>query len=135
MKMMALHCTTSASRFITPDLTKRCMTGTLPQSWGGNGSFAVLNSLEIDCSSNTSINDGITGSLPSEWGSLERFQFLQTLSINGCSITGQHCFLSSPGNVKPQPDCYCFATWVPSAQWCSVLGLHAYAASVLAPSM
>ena len=60
----------------------------MPQSWGGNGSFAVLKSLEIDCGSNTSysINDGITGSLPSEWGSSERFQFLQTLSINGAAL-------------------------------------------------
>ena len=68
-------------------LTNGCVTGTLPQSWGGSGSFAVLNALEIDCASNPNLT-GITGSLPSEWGSSETFQLLQTLSISGCSITG-----------------------------------------------
>jgi len=66
------------------------VTGTLPWSWGGNGSFAALISLEIECGSTDP--DGITGSLPSEWGSSEAFQLLQTLVIDTCSITGEHGF-------------------------------------------
>ncbi len=82
--------------------TNGCVAGTLPQSWGANGSFAALVSLEIGCGSNTSTGpDGITGSLPSEWASSETIQLLQTLIISSGSITGEHGFL---GKVD---DWYC----------------------------
>ena len=95
--------------------TNSCVTGTLPWSWGGNGSFAALISLEIGCSSTDP--DGITGSLPSEWGSSEAFQLLQTLVINTCSITDEnmHGFL---GCDDAPPDCQCFSTLL---TWCPLL--------------
>lgn len=84
------------------DSTNACLTGTLPGSWGGNGSFAALVVLEIGCGSN--LPDGITGSMPSEWGSSEAFQLLQTLIIDTCSIAGEHGFLA---NVDAPPDWPC----------------------------
>lgn len=45
--MWAMHCTTSASGLLKQSLTNSCVTGTLPQSWGGNGSFAALQDLQL----------------------------------------------------------------------------------------
>lgn len=106
-----------------------CVTGTLPQSWGGNESFSALTSLQIGCGSSTS-PQGLTGSLPSEWGSSGTFHLLQTLVIDTCSITGEHGFL---GRVDTPPDWQCFLTWAPPAQQWGMLGLHA--TSTLASTM
>ena len=55
----------------------------MPPSWGSNGSFAALRTLELG-------GMGLTGSLPAEWGSPTAWQGLQYLSIVNSSIAGGH---------------------------------------------
>ena len=63
------------------------LTGTLPSSWGSNGSFPSLATLDLG-SDSANINP-FSGPLPPEWGSPTSFQKLTELSLANCSITGR----------------------------------------------
>ena len=53
--------------------------GSLPASWGSNGSFKALGDLEVN---------GLSGTLPPEWGSPTAFQQLSVLALSKCNLTG-----------------------------------------------
>ncbi len=87
------------------------LSGTLPVSWAGNNSFAVLSELQLGC--DTSGAGQLSGKLPSEWGTPTSFVSLQTLYISGAAITGDVCISSLHiGNsishtVRPFSACIC----------------------------
>lgn len=68
------------------------LSGTLPVSWAGNNSFAVLSELQLDC--DTPGAGQLSGKLPSEWGTPTSFVILQTLYSSGAAITGDVCIRS-----------------------------------------
>ena len=87
------------------------LSGTLPVSWAGNNSFAVLSELQLGC--DTPGAGQLSGKLPSEWGTPTSFVSLQTLYISGAAITGDVCICSSPigdsnrCTVHPSSACIC----------------------------
>jgi len=58
--------------------------GTLPASWGSNGSFQALGDLEVN---------GLSGTLPPKWGSPTAFQ----LTLSKCNLTGMIAVLHTSG--------------------------------------
>ena len=87
------------------------LSGTLPVSWAGNNSFAVLSELQLGC--DTPGAGQLSGKLPSERGTPTSFVSLQTLYISGAAITGDVCICSLHiGNsnrytVHPSSACIC----------------------------
>lgn len=74
---------------LTLDLSN--LSGTLPPSWGGNGSFPVLNSLSLGPLLSPGLSP-LAGSLPAEWSSPAAFSMLTSLSITNLSITGERVY-------------------------------------------
>jgi len=60
--------------------------GSLPPSWGSNGSFQSLQILQLSFTK-------LSGPLPAEWGSPTGFRKLQKLVIYGCDINGNFIIL------------------------------------------
>ena len=65
------------------------VTGTLPASWGSNGTLPSLATLHLGSSR-------LTGTLPTEWGNPFTFQKLSTLSLTNSTITGMLLLVSPP---------------------------------------
>lgn len=67
------------------------VTGTLPASWGSNGTLTSLATLYLGGSE-------LTGTLPYEWGNPLTFQRLSTLSLTNSTITGMLLLTLSPAS-------------------------------------
>ena len=63
------------------DATVSVAAGSLPASWGSNGSWPLLEAIILD-------QLDLCGSLPAEWGSSHAFPQVWQLWISNCSITG-----------------------------------------------
>ena len=55
--------------------------GTLPSTWGGNGSFPNLKQLHLG-------GNSLSGTLPLQWGSSTAFQQLTNLTFLASNISG-----------------------------------------------
>jgi len=61
-------------------LSYNALTGSVPETWGSNGSFQSVVFLELG-------EVGLFGTL-TEWRTPGTFQHLESLIIGGCNITG-----------------------------------------------
>lgn len=68
--------------------------GSLPASWGSNGSFKGLGDLEVN---------GLSGTLPAEWGSPTAFQQLSVLTLSKCNLTGMIAVLHTSCSMHYRP--------------------------------